>query len=512
MAILGQVIKSALELGKVLTSEKPEAQRLQREQLTSLLKKAQNTAFGIYYGFDQILKSDDPVATFREKVPIHNYDKIHQRWWVQQQKQRNITWPGRPKYFALSSGTTGKESKRIPVTDDMLASFRSVGIAQAVSLSNFDFSPELFEKEALMLGSSANLDQRHDHYEGEISGINTSNLPRWFEGFYRPGLDIASVDNWDERVELIAQNAPEWDVGAILGIPSWVQMMLEKIIKYHDVNNIHDIWPNLSLFISGGVAFEPYRESLEKLFAHPLQYLDTYLASEGFFAFTARPGTLSMQLAINQGIYYEFIPFDERGFDETGHLLEEPLVLSFDQIEEDKDYALLVSTPAGAWRYMIGDTIKFTDLNRMEMVISGRTKYFLNVVGSQLSEEKINNAITQVARHFDTEIPEFTVAAIRDQEGDYIHQWILGNDKETDEEAVKQQLDEVLQGLNKNYRVARSKALKAIDVKIVPSASIYDWLEDRKKKGGQIKMPKVMKEEMMRDLLDFIGVKATYQS
>lgn len=505
MAILGQVIKSALEIKNALTADSQEVTQAQEAQLLSLLKKAKNTAFGIYYGFDQILKTASPIEAYRQKVPIHSYQQIHRRWWAQQQIHPNITWPGKPNYFALSSGTTGKKSKRIPITEEMLASFRSVSLAQAVSLAKFDLPPHLFEKEALMLGSSANLAERLDHLEGEISGINTSNLPSWFEGFYRPGLDIAKVDSWDERVELIAKQAPKWDVGAILGIPSWVQMMLEKIIEHNKLQNIHDIWPDLSLYISGGVAFEPYRESLEKLFDHSLLYLDTYLASEGFFAFTARPGTMSMQLALEHGIFYEFIPFDKRGFDGTGQLRADPLVLSIDQIEPDQDYALLISTPAGAWRYMIGDTIKFTNLDRREIIISGRTKYFLNVVGSQLSEEKINDAIAQVAKHFSTEITEYSVAAIRDEEGDYMHQWIIGNDQQLAEEAVAKQLDEALQDLNKNYRVARKKALKAIRTKVVPCSTIYNWLEARKKKGGQIKMPKVMKGDMMTDLLSFIN-------
>lgn len=507
MAILGQVIKSALEIRNALKLSQNGVKQSQEDQLISLIKKAKNTAFGIYHGFDKILESESLIETFRESVPIHNYQQLHQKWWAQQQLHPNITWPGKPKYFALSSGTTGKKSKRIPITDDMLASFRSVSLAQAVSLANFDLPPHLFEKEALMLGSSANLNQRHDHLEGEISGINTSNLPSWFEGFYRPGLDIAKVDSWDERVELIAQKAPEWDVGAILGIPSWIQMMLEKIIEYNNIKNIHEIWPDLSLYISGGVAFQPYRESLERLFEHPLIYLDTYLASEGFFAFTARPGTMSMQLALEHGIFYEFVPFDKRGFDQTGQLLEKPLIFSIDQVEANQDYALLISTPAGAWRYLIGDTVKFTDLELNEIVISGRTKYFLNVVGSQLSEEKINTAILQVAEHFKTEITEFSVAAIRNKEGNYIHQWIIGNDQELDETATAKMLDSLLKELNKNYKVARRKALKSIEVTTVPNALIYDWLEARKKKGGQIKMPKVMKEDMMVDLLDFIKAK-----
>lgn len=504
MSILGSVIKTAIEIKKSLTPEVKDAYEAQQDQLASLLSKASKTSFGLFYNFSEILNSENPIETFQKTVPIHDYDLINSEWWYQQQDKPDITWPGQPKYFALSSGTTGKESKRIPVTDEMLASFRSVGISQVECLSNFDFPPEFFEKDVLMLSSSADLERHKDHLEGEISGINTSNLPSWFDGFYKPGLEIARISDWDERVMAIAEAAPEWDIVAIAGIPSWVQMMLEKVIEVQQLKHIHELWPNLRIYASGGVAFEPYRESLERLMEHPLIYMDTYLASEGFFAFTGRPDTLNMQLALKHGIFYEFIPFDERGFDETGNLLEDPMVLSIEDVEADQDYTLLVSTPAGAWRYMIGDTIKFTDLERYEIRISGRTKYFLNVVGSQLSEEKINRAVSDLAKEFGVDINEFSVAAIKDEEGDYIHQWVLGTKADIDEEKATQRLDEILQDLNKNYKVARNKALKAIKVRTAPSQKVYDWLASRKKKGGQIKMPKVMKEEMMKDLLAYV--------
>jgi predicted RNA binding protein with dsRBD fold (UPF0201 family) len=286
------------------------------------------------------------------------------------------------------------------------------------------------------------------------------------------------------------------------GIPSWIQIMLKEIIDYNKLKNIHEIWPNLSIYLSGGVAFEPYRESLETLFDHPLTYLDTYLASEGFFAYTARPNTMAMKLALEHGIFYEFIPFDETGFDETGQLLENPKVLSIDEVEEDKDYALIVSTPAGAWRYMIGDTIKFTDLENHEIVISGRTKYFLNVVGSQLSEEKINDAIQEVSNEFSIQIHEFAVTALQRENEEFIHQWVIGLDQDFDESQIKNALDKALKERNKNYGVAREKALKDIQVRVVKNEKLYDWLAERKKKGGQVKLPKVMKSEMMKDLLE----------
>ncbi|WP_282778076.1 GH3 family domain-containing protein [Phaeodactylibacter xiamenensis] len=504
MAILGSIVKSAITLKHNLSTDKEDPVKQQQEQLLKLLQTANTTAFGIYYGFSALSKADDPIAAYQQMVPIFDYDRMNKAWWAQQQQLPDITWPGKPEYFALSSGTTGKASKRIPVTEAMLDSIRSVGIAQAEHLAQFDLPPELFEKEILMLSSSAQLRQHpNGHMEGEISGINTNNIPAWFSGFYRPGLDIAQLDNWDERVRAIAEAAPDWDIGALAGIPSWIQLMLQEIIDYHKLDNIHDIWPSLSLYATGGVAFGPYRKSLEKLLARPLVYLDTYLASEGFFAYNARPGTMNMRLAAGHGIFYEFIPFDERGFDETGNLLDSPEVLTLEKVEEGVDYALLVSTPAGAYRYMIGDTIKFTDLDQLEIKISGRTKYFLNVVGSQLSEEKMNAAIQELSEDFGMPVNEFAVAAMKNEDGNFIHQWVIATPGDVDEAKAAERLDEALKTRNKNYAVARSKGLKSVELTALAESTIYDWLEQRKKKGGQMKMPRVLKAEQMQDLLDF---------
>lgn len=508
MAILGSIVKSAIGLKHTLAADQKDPRKLQAEQLQALLSKASSTSFGLYYQFGELLRAADPVGAFQASVPIFEYGDMNRRWWKQQQEAPDITWPGKPEYFALSSGTTGRESKRIPVTGEMLESIRSVGLSQAESLARYDLPPGLFEKDILMLSSSARL-QRHPngHLEGEISGISANNIPGWFSGFYKPGLDIARIEDWDERVAAIARQAPGWDVGAIAGIPSWVQMMLKTIVEYHGLNNIHQLWPSLSIYVSGGIAFEPYRQSLEKLLGRPLIYMDTYLASEGFFAYNARPGTLAMKLALEHGIFYEFIPFDERGFSPQGDLLPDPEVLAINDVKEGQDYALLVSTPAGTWRYMIGDTIKFTNLDEMEIVITGRTRYFLNVVGSQLSEEKMNAAIKQLSEYLDTDINEFAVAAMKDDNGDFYHQWVIGADGEADETAALEYLDATLRDLNKNYGVARRKALREVKLRTLPSGVFYRWLESNKKKGGQMKVPKVMSEEKMRGFLGFAGLK-----
>jgi len=503
MALLGRVIKTAVELSQALQSSK-DHQQAQQKQLQRLLRDASGTAFGKYYNFAGILQDAHSADAFRDTVPIHDYDKIHQEWWAQQQHVPDITWMGIPQFFALSSGTTGQESKRIPVTEAMLESIRQVSLDQIKSLANYDLGPEVFEKEILGIGSSANLQEREGHLEGEISGINAAQAPEWFDFFYRPGKRIASIDDWDDRMKEMVRKAREWDVAAIVGIPSWVLMLLREIVDYYQVDSIHEIWPHLRLYATGGVAFEPFRESFDQLMDQPVIYQDTYLASEGYFAYTARPGTDAMQLALQHGIYYEFIPFDERGFDAQGNRLSKPTVHQLHEVEPGTEYALLVSTVAGTWRYMIGDTVRFTDLKRKEIVITGRTKYFLNVVGSQLSEAKINTAVQHLCEEHDVEMNEFTVGALQEN-GQWYHQWILGiADGDVNEDIAISTLDEKLKAINKNYDVARSKALKRIELRTIPQQRFYDWMEVKKKKGGQVKVPKVMKQEDLQEFIAFL--------
>jgi hypothetical protein len=508
MAFFGQIVKTFLETKHSLLPQEPsDPIAAQEKQLINLLNKAKDTAFGKYYGYASLLEKEDVRKAYAKRVPLFDYHRLNDRWWKQQRKFPDITWPGRPEYYALSSGTTGNKSKRIPVTDDMLACTQAVGRAQAESLANFDLPAALFEKDILMLTSSADLEEnKYGAREGEISGINVSNLPSFMEGYYKPGIEIASIPDWDTRVQRIAEEAPKWDVAALAGIPSWMVIMLRKVIEVNKLKHIHEIWPNLSVYTTGGVAFEPYRKSFEALLDHPIIIMDTYLASEGFYAFNARPNTMSMQLALDHGLYFEFVPHDATGFDDTGAILKDPVVVDFRDVRENKDYALIVSSPAGAWRYMIGDTIKFTDKRKMEIIITGRTKYWLNVVGSQLSEEKLNAAIKALNEATGSGIKEYTVGAVPTEDGnDYYHQWVVGLENgELSEEKAVEILDEHLQSVNKNYKVARAKALKGVKVKVVSAERLYDFLEQSKKKGGQIKFPKVMTGEKLTELITFL--------
>lgn len=504
MAIIGNIIKGVIELKGTFEAE-PDPIEEQRNVLKNLLDKAKDTAFGKHYSFKTILDAKNFQKVFSETIPYHDYDKMNTDWWHKLHNgESNITWPGNLGYFALSSGTTGKKSKRIPVTDDMVEAIRQAGIKQVFALKNFDLPADFFEKEIMMLGSSTNLNERDEFLEGEISGISASNIPNWFNGYYKPGEEIAKIDNWDSRVQLIAECAKDWDIGALSGIPSWIELMLEKVIAYNKLDTIHDIWPNLQVYTSGGVAFGPYKKSFNALLGKPITVIDTYLASEGFIAFQQRPETDSMKLITDNGIYFEFVPFKPEYVKQDGSIVENAPSITLENVELDQDYILIISTVSGAWRYVIGDTIEFTDTKKAEIKITGRTKFFLNTVGSQLSVNKMDKAVQALEKEFNIRIPEYTLCAKR-YDDDFYHCWYLGTDNQTiNTEDIIQKLDKHLCKANKNYKVARSKALKGIKVNMVSPEIFYEWNGANKKKGGQVKMERVMSEEKFKDWEKFV--------
>ncbi len=503
MSVIGELIKKAIDVtGFIKGDGKPVEE--QEAVLKDLLERAKLTAFGKHYDFATLLEQPSVSLAFQEKVPIHDYDKMFAEWWHFLLKgHQNVTWPGGQNYFALSSGTTSN-SKYIPVTDDMLESIKKAGIKQVLSLKNFELPGDFFEKQIMMLGSCTQLIQKDDHEEGEISGISAGNIPVWFRNFYKPGEEIAGIKDWDLKLKRIVEEAPNWDIGSLSGIPSWVEMMLKAIIEHYNLKTIHDIWPNLQVYTSGGVAFEPYRQSFEKLLAHPIIYIDTYLASEGFLAMQRRPDVSSMSLNTNNGIFFEFVPFIDENIDENGCVKQEAEVFTFADAKENENYVLLISTVSGAWRYMIGDTVMITNKELAEIKITGRTKHYLNVVGSQLSVNQMNEAIEQLAKNHQIEIKEFVVGAIHREE-EYIHKWLIGTDKLLDNTTeIAQDLDLLLQENNKNYKVARGKALKGVEVELFPINRFYNWSEEKKNLGGQAKIPRVLKEEDFLEMQDYL--------
>jgi hypothetical protein len=518
MAVLGSILKGGIRItGEAMRLRKLNGAKLQRKAFIKLLTKARYTAFGEAYGFEELLSaalfSDDKTfyEKFKRQVPVHDYNRMHRDWWHRAQAgERDVCWPGRVKYFALSSGTSEAASKYIPVTRDMSKAIQRTSIRQILTLSQYkDLPSEVFEKGMLMLGGSTDLNQRGSYYEGDLSGITASQIPFWFQRFYKPGKNIARTRDWAAKLDEITEKAANWDIGYVVGVPAWMQLLMEKIIAHYGVRTIHDIWPNLSVFCHGGVSFEPYKHGFEKLLAHPITYIETYLASEGFIAYQVRPNTKAMQLVLNNGLFFEFIPFTEKNFSPDGELVRQPETLMIDEVEEDVEYALLLSTCAGAWRYLIGDTVKFTSKDRCEIVITGRTKHFLSLCGEHLSVDNMNRAIELAANELGISVREFTVAGIP-YGSLFAHQWYVGTDDPVDADVLKQRLDQKLKELNDDYAVERRHALREVMVRVLPVRDFYDWMAARGKMGGQSKFPRVIRGKVLESWQAFLANR--YQS
>ncbi|HEY0355595.1 MAG TPA: GH3 auxin-responsive promoter family protein, partial [Flavisolibacter sp.] len=319
-----------------------------RQQLTvlkKLLKKARFTEFGQKYLFDEILLSRHIGKEFQQKVPVHDYSKIYEQWWKKTlDGTPDVTWPGKIKFYALSSGTSEAASKYIPVTKDMLRANRVNYLRQILSLFTYEHLPRnAVTKGFLMLGGATDLEKnKAGWYSGDLSGILAKNRPFWFQTFYKPGGRIAKIKDWNVKLNEIVENAPNWDIGYIVGVPAWCQMCMEMIVEHYKVNTIHDIWPNLGFFVHGGVAFEPYKKGFEKLLGKPIVYIENYLSSEGFIGYKDHENAKGMKLILDNNIFMEFVPFNDRNFDSEGKIVDNPEALMIHEVEEGKDYALLM--------------------------------------------------------------------------------------------------------------------------------------------------------------------------
>ncbi|MBX7125497.1 MAG: GH3 auxin-responsive promoter family protein [Cyclobacteriaceae bacterium] len=509
MAILGTLIKKGIKLRENLDQDYLSPFEQQKIELRELLLRAKDTEFGKFYGFDNILKHfrlghTNFYQRFNESVPIHDYNKMYKDWWKLSLKGvRNIAWPGKSKYFALSSGTSEAASKHIPITKDMTKAIQRTSIRQIISLSRYDLPSRVFESGILMVGGSTHLSHQGSYFEGDLSGIQAARLPFWFQHFYKPGKRIAKTRSWEEKLDKMVRKAPDWNIGIIVGVPAWIQILLERIIERYGLKHIHDIWPNLRVYVHGGVSIEPYRNGLEKLFGKPMQYIETYLASEGFIAYQALPNHKSMRLVLNNGIFFEFIPFNDQNFTTSGDVRPEAQSLLIDEVEENKDYAILISTCAGAWRYLIGDVIRFTSVRDAEIVITGRTRHYLSLCGEHLSVDNMNRAIELVSRQLNISIPEYTVAGI--PHGNlFAHHWFVGTDDRADPAELRQLVDQYLSELNDDYRVERSAALREVVMEVLPLRAFYQFMEMKGKSGGQNKFPRVLKKTQLDDWKQFL--------
>ncbi len=501
-------IKLPASIARALNLPVSDPRRQQLKVLKKLLRKARFTQFGQLYKFDEILLSRHPGKRFQQLVPTYNYGKIYNEWWYKTLEGiPDVCWPGVIKYFALSSGTSDASSKYIPITKELIRSNTITSIKQLLSLTKYEDVPKrALGKGWLMLGGSTQLQKGPTYYAGDLSGIQQKNIPFWFLGLglYKPGKKIAKEKDWAKKLEEVVENAPNWDIGFIVGVPAWLQLCIEKIIERYNLNNIHELWPNLSFYVHGGVAMEPYKKGFEKLLGKPITYIETYLASEGFLAYQSRQDTRGMQLALNNNIFFEFVPFDDINFDAEGNMAAEPQAYMIHEIEEDKDYAILISTNAGAWRYAIGDTVRLVDKEKSEIIITGRTKHFLSLVGEHLSVDNMTRAIEMASEELNISIPEFTVAGV--PHGNFFaHEWFIGTDDYADEEKLASVIDEKLKILNDDYEVERKHALKAVTAHVLPEKIFMDFMKSKGKIGGQHKFPRVLKGKMLEEWKQFMA-------
>lgn len=382
-----------------------------------------------------------------------------------------------------------------------------VMIKQLLSLSKYENIPYAsIGKGWLTLGGSTELQKGPGYFAGDLSGITAKKAPFWFQPFYKPGKKIAKQKDWNKKIAEIVDKAPQWDIGFLIGVPAWIQMCVEQIIERYKLNNIHELWPNLAFFVHGGVSFEPYKKGFEKMLGKPITYIETYLASEGFIAYQDRQHAKGMRLVTNEHIFHEFVPFDDKNFTADGDMIENPEALMLHEVEEGKDYALLISTTAGTWRYLIGDTVRFVDKERSEIIITGRTKHFLSLVGEHLSVDNMNKAVQMASDKFNISIPEFTVAGV--PSGNFFgHHWFVACNDNVDVNSLCNFIDDCLNELNDDYAVERKSALREIKLTVLKEDAFLNFMLSKGKIGGQHKFPRVLKGSMLQDWYLFLEKK-----
>lgn len=505
---LQRLITEAKKRGVFLKLNIEEGELVQEATLHKLLTKAENTTYGKKHRFSELLNSDKLLSDYQDSSVMGDYLRMLPWWARSRMGEPDVTWPGLIKNFAVSSGTSDGSSKYIPVSDQMLKAIKRASMRQILTIAQTDVPKDHIAKKWLMIGGSTELEYNGVYYSGDLSGITTGSVPILFQRISKPGVHIRREKNWQEKIAKITDEAKDWDVGMVAGVPAWIKLLFENILDKYGLNNIHELWPNFEAYIHGGVSLAPYKKALDGLTGRPIKYFETYLASEGFIAYQSREDSDGgMRLLLRNGIYFEFVPFNDENFTDAGELKAEAKALTLSQVNLKDEYALIISTCSGAWRYLIGDTIKFTNLDRCEIKITGRTKHFLSLCGEHLSVDNMNRAIELVANEYDTSFEEFTVSGIPYQ-GFFAHEWYIGCDKETllnKEQEIKEKLDLTLKVLNDDYAVERSAALKNIVVHLIPNHLFIDWMRAKGKEGSQNKFPRVLKKELLQDWQSFVA-------
>ncbi len=476
-------------------------EQVQDQTLLSLIKNARNTEWGKEYGYHDITNYD----TFRERVPLQGYGDIKPYIDRMLNGEQNLLWPSRIRWFAQSSGTTSDRSKFIPVSREALSDCHFRAGKDVLALYHrHNPSSRIFDGKGLIMGGSHKVSKLNNKLSyGDLSAVLLENAPAYSSPFRTPPLSVSLMDNWEEKLDKVAHTTYHKNVTNISGVPSWNLILLKHILKITGRNNILEVWPNLELFIHGGVSFAPYRSQFEKLIpSEDMQYVETYNASEGFFGIQDQPGSSELLLMLDYGIFYEFIPMDEFGE-------QQPVVVPLSQVNTDTNYAMVITTNAGLWRYVIGDTIRFTSLSPYRIQISGRTKNFINAFGEELIVDNTEKALHEACRETGAIISEYTAAPVYlDDNQSAAHQYIIEFERNPDDlERFTDILDNELINLNSDYEAKRSSDLMLNKPKVttVPGQTFFSWMKSKGRIGGQNKVPRLYNNRKYVDeILSFL--------
>ncbi len=468
---------------------------VQDEWFQTLISAAQNTEWGKAHGYSTIYNQEQ----YKERVPIQNYDTLKPYIERMLSGEQNVLWPSEIKWFAKSSGTTNDRSKFIPVSEESLEECHFKGGKDLLTIY-CDNRPDtkIFTGKCLVLGGSHQINQLNaDSCYGDLSAVLIKNLPFWAEFYRTPDMSIALMDNFEEKVEKMARATIGVNVTNISGVPTWNLVLAKRILEITGKDNLLEVWPNLEFYFHGAVNFNPYREQFKKLIPSPdMYYLETYNASEGFFGIQDQPNSEEMLLMLDYGIYYEFLPMEDIH-------KENPKTLNLDQVELNKNYALIISTNAGLWRYMIGDTIKFTSLSPHRIRITGRTKHFINAFGEELIIDNAEKGLSNACKETGAIIRDYTACPIYFQGNDAGgHEWIIEFEQRPDDiEKFTDVLDQTLREINSDYDAKRFKdmALRRPLVHVVQDGTFYHWMKNRGKLGGQHKVPRLANDRTYVD-------------
>lgn len=459
---------------------------VQEELLMNLIRRAENTVIGAQYEFSSITS----YTTFSERVPVSTYEDLQPLIERTRQGEQNVFWDTPIKWFAKSSGTTNAKSKFIPVSNDALEDCHYKGSKDLLCLYlNNNEDSDMFLGKSLRLGGSSQIYEDKETLFGDLSAILIENMPIWAEFSSTPSNKISLMSEWEQKLTAIINETKNENVTSFAGVPSWMLVLMNRMLEETGKGNLLEVWPNLEVYFHGGVSFEPYREQYQKLLPKSdFKYYEIYNASEGFFAIQDLNDSSDLLLMLDYGIFYEFIPMDTFG-------TPNQKVIRLAEVELFKNYAVIITTNSGLWRYLIGDTVRFTSLKPYRIRVSGRTKHHINVFGEELMVENTDQAIAKACQLTQTEVVDYTVAPIfMDGKEKGAHEWMIEFKKNpTDIDQFRTILDDTLQSLNSDYEAKRynNMTLNPLVINLARPNLFYDWLKERDKLGGQHKIPRL---------------------